>query len=313
MLDTVHGSEQGSKLTVTAPSFTAPFWAHLPRSSPLHARPNLDAAVQQRLAQAIQHWPSVRLEPARFLAHWAQRLPSGADAEKAFELLHVEDLYLACACAEGDPEGLRQLRTTLARAVMPVLRQVDSAPSFVDEMEQRLMERLLVGAEGRAPRISEYAGRGSLENWLRAAALRVALNEKRSQRRNPEQAISQELLVQMAAPSKDVQLDMLKARYRHDFNAAFGAAVLKLTGQERNLLRLHFVDALSLSQIGAVYQADKSTISRWISKTRLSLLHLTRSGLEARLGPAALELDSLMKWMDSQLDVSLNTALRSRR
>ena len=53
---------------------------------------------------------------------------------------------------------------------------VTVTPPPLETLFQRLRTRVLVSEEGRPPRILDYAGRGSLDNWLRAGALRLALN-----------------------------------------------------------------------------------------------------------------------------------------
>ena len=45
---------------------------------------------------------------------------------------------------------------------------------------------------------------------------------------------------------------------------------------------MHFLDGLSLNQIGAIYQVNKSTISRRMSHARETLLEKTRERLEKR-------------------------------
>ncbi len=48
------------------------------------------------------------------------------------------------------------------------------------------------------------------------------------------------------------------------------------------MLRLHFLEGLSLNQIGAMYQVNKSTISRRMARARETLLERTRERLEQR-------------------------------
>jgi RNA polymerase sigma-70 factor (ECF subfamily) len=85
-----------------------------------------------------------------------------------------------------------------------------------------------------------------------------------------------------------------------------GAAALgRLESRERNLLRLHHVHGLSMDAVGATYQAPRSTVARWIVRARERLLTLTREELTARLGLTPGELDSMLRLVCSQLDVSL--------
>ena len=98
-------------------------------------------------------------------------------------------------------------------SVAGAVRSVDAAPSFVDEVLQRLRTRVLVPEDGRSPRILDYAGRGSLENWLRAGALRLALNARRDARRGPE-PLPDASLWEPAAPTVDRTLELLRGQVR---------------------------------------------------------------------------------------------------
>ena len=49
-------------------------------------------------------------------------------------------------------------------------------------MRQRLRERLFVGSDGEPARLASYSGRGPLGTWVRIAAIRLALNLRRSER-----------------------------------------------------------------------------------------------------------------------------------
>ena len=66
---------------------------------------------------------------------------------------------------------------------------------------------------------------------------------------------------------------------------------------------------LSLNQIAAMYQVNKSTISRRMAKARELLLERTRAQLERTLELPASELDSLLEQLGPKLDLSLSSVL----
>jgi hypothetical protein len=160
------------------------FWEALPAARRAPDRDQLESRLAEQLADAEERWPEVTVDRRRFVTHWAAQLARAGDVGTAIDQLHLSDLYLAFACAEGDTGALRAFGTLLS-SVAGAVRSVDGAPSFVDEILQRLRTRVLVPDEGRTARILDYAGRGSLENWLRAGALRLALNARRDARRGP--------------------------------------------------------------------------------------------------------------------------------
>jgi RNA polymerase sigma-70 factor, ECF subfamily len=283
------------------------FWGKLPRATALRARPGIEEELGKLLAKALAARPGLSVDVPAFVEHWATHLSRCKAPEAEFERLHLADLCLAFGCGNGDSEALRLFQAEYAPVAVSTVRGVDTSDAFVEEVTQQLLERILVAAPGR-PRILEYAGRGSLEHWLRAAALRLALNARRSARRAPDQ-LGSESQLDVAAPTADLQFDILQARYGPDFGAALKEAMGDLTSQERSLLRLHFLDGLSFNQIGAVYQVNKSTISRRMSHARETLLTKTRERLEKRFNLGAPELESLLRMLGPELQLSLTSVL----
>ncbi len=285
------------------------FWDALPGGRRRDDRAALESRLAEQLAGAEAHWPGLTVDRRRFVAHWAGQLARTADVGAAIEQLHVPDLYLAFACAEGDPAALRAFGNLLG-TVAGAVRSVDGSPSFVDEILQRLRTRVLVPDEGKRPRILDYAGRGSLENWLRAGALRLALNARRDAQRGPE-PLPDLSVWEPVAPTADRTLDMLRGKYAAEFGSALREAFGSLEPGERNVLRLHFLEGLSLNQIATMYGVNKSTISRRMSRAREMLLDRTRSRLERALALPASELDSLLEQLGPRLDLSLTSVLGS--
>jgi RNA polymerase sigma-70 factor (ECF subfamily) len=283
------------------------FWEAIPAARRSANRGDLEARLAEQHAGAEARWPDVCVDPRRFVTHWAAQLCRASDVGAAVDQLHLSDLYLAFACAEGNTCALREFGTLLS-SVAGAVRSVDGTPSFVDEVLQRLRTRVLVPDDGRAPRILDYAGRGSLENWLRAGALRLALNARRDARRGPE-PLPDASLWEPAAPTADRTLELLRGRYAADFGRALREAFGSLEAGERNVLRMHFLEGLSLNQIAAMYQVNKSTISRRMAKARETLLDRTRAQLERTLELPAAELDSLLGQLGPKLDLSLSSVL----
>jgi RNA polymerase sigma-70 factor (ECF subfamily) len=273
--------------------------------------PEAERQLGAVLAQAQRAWPALTVDPARFVDYLAERMPSSGAALPWLQSVQAQDLYLCCACADGDPHAIALLEEKLLPQVAQAIASIQPEPSFVAEVQQQMRQKLLVAEDGR-PRIAEYAGFGPLLHWLRAVAVRTALNARRSQGRQ-DIPVPDEALLNLPENVGDLELDYLKTRYRKDFTQAFRNALALLTSEERNVLRLHFVEGLTLSQIGAAYQADKSTISRWITKARKSLLEQTREDLSKKFQLDSRELDSLMCLVQSQLDVSISSLLRRTR
>jgi RNA polymerase sigma-70 factor (ECF subfamily) len=266
----------------------------------------LDDALARALAAGRAAWPGVAVDDASFVRHLAERVDDG-DPAKAVEALGASDLYLACACASGSSAAVEVFsRRLLAVAdVRAMLSSLGAAP-LADDVRQILLERLFVGSPGSPPRIASYSGRGSLAGWVRVSAVRVAVSLRR--REHPAQAPSEEALDPLL-PAVDPELDALKLRYAAAFNAALRDAFAALSPRDRTLLRLHYVDGVSVERIASSYNAHRVSASRWLSAARGKVLEETTRLLRERKRLSESEFESLARLVQSQLEVSLRSAI----
>jgi RNA polymerase sigma-70 factor (ECF subfamily) len=282
---------------------TESFLSRAPRAlvPALRARADLDAALAGLVREAREAWPQVDMDAAAFLAHVAERLPSAGDAGEALASLRAAELFLAFACTRGDARALEALDAQVLSQLGTWLPR--ESPSLVDELRQVLRQRLLVAVDGAAPKLASYSGRGPLGQWVKAVALRLHIDQQRAApREQPVGEAPVELAERLGA---DPELAFIRERHQQDFRVAFRAALGQLDARERHLLRLHHVHGLSVDSVGATYQTSRSTAARWIAHARERLLTLTREQLTARLGLTPDELDSMLRLVCSQLDVSL--------
>jgi RNA polymerase sigma-70 factor (ECF subfamily) len=268
------------------------FLTHAPAGRP--AEPQLGQVLDALLGRARAAFPEVQLDAAAFVEWLAPR----AGGELA--VLPVEELFLAWACARGDAAATRALDRLYLARLAPAVGRVDPSPEFLDEVLQQLREKLLVGP---SPRIATYDGAGPLMSWLRAAAVRTALNARRPGAR--EVAADDEALEALPLSGPDPELAAVRGQHRAVFSEAFQAALATLTPRERNLLRLQALDGLSLGVIGEMYGVNKSTVSRWLARAHEGLLAATREGLARRLALDDAALESLLRAMRSSLELSV--------
>jgi RNA polymerase sigma-70 factor, ECF subfamily len=218
---------------------------------------------------------------------------------------HAEDLALATACAQGDAKAIAAFEATYGPVIRAVTARFAKDPSHADELRQLVRERLLVGAP---PRISEYSGRGHLENWLRVAALRVCLNATRGH--DPARpGASTGGLADLVDRGDDIELQFLKAQYRSAFRTAFVAAVAALDRGERAVLRLGLVHQLSIDQLGVALGIHRATAARRLAKARAQLVERTVTGLKSALVLDDAELASLQREIDGHVELSLSRLL----
>jgi RNA polymerase sigma-70 factor (ECF subfamily) len=245
---------------------------------------------------ALRSWPELNAAPREFEAHVSAHCVSAADLE-----LHGAELYLAFACGRGDRAALQVLERDYLAQTVPVIARVSGAAVFVDEVRQDLRERLLVGQK---PRIAQYAATGSLGAWLRVSALRLALNHDKSQRNREELLV--EAMVEPEAPER-AERESHRQAVQQALRQAFGA----LSVRQRNVLRLHYVETLSIDQIGALYGAHRATAARWLGRAREQIFEQVAETVKRDLGLTASEVRSVLIDVRSQLEISVLRLLGS--
>lgn len=258
--------------------------------------------------RAREVWPNLDVSIDSFARYLAERAPGG-DCRKALADLHTSDLYLACACNQGIEIAFRLLEERYRDQLERGLSRMKLVASQRDEVAQRLREKLLLPDQKGARRIARYSGRGPLGAWYRVSAIHAAVDLLRSEGR--VQPVEDAATLDAFLPQVDPELEFLKEAYRGEFKRALHEALGELSSDQRNLLRYHLLDKLTLAQIGALYGLHLSSISRRLDRTRSALLAGTRRNLAIRLSVDDGELDSIMRLIQSHLDGSISRALRS--
>jgi len=260
-----------------------------------------------RLAEARASWPQALVDEEGFLLHLASRLRGGADPVAALQGLHLADLALAYSALQGAAWACEEVtRRVLAE---PLSAVHGDTPAFREDVRQHVLKLVLVGEPPSRPALAEYAGQGPMAVWLRTVAMHAVFRVRRSDAR----ALQSDVL----APDDEIacadpELQIIKDRYRDDFNAAFAEALANLPTRDRNVLRMYLAEGLNIDRIGVVYRVHRSTVARWIAKSREDLLENTRQNLSRRLSVASSEVDSLIRLLRSQLDVSVGGMLRHK-
>jgi RNA polymerase sigma-70 factor (ECF subfamily) len=245
---------------VTALSnLAALFVAHLQHGATPPAPGGLEGDVARYLAAARAAWPALPLDVSVFVQHVAERATDGLLPP----LNHAADLYLACACAHHVPGAHDAFDRHCGEAIARAVSRKSGSAVFVDEVTQRLRERLFVSSQG-LPKIAEYRGRAALRTWLTIAASREALMLLRGEARRRKNTEVGD------APAIDdsPELALLKRRYAEDFGAALAHAFRRLSDKERTILQLQVVEQLGIDALGALYKVGRSTAARWLAGAR---------------------------------------------
>jgi RNA polymerase sigma-70 factor, ECF subfamily len=255
--------------------------------------PELDRELDEALARARATWPDLSVDDDRFARQLARVLEDGtllADVDLA-------DLYLAFACAEHDAAALATLDRALLAPLRGTIARLGLADTSIDEVLQLVREELLVA---ESPKILSYSGRGSLAGWLRAVAVRKGL---RLIRQTPKHDA---LDPDHGTMTDDPELAYMKRHYGEVFQRGFTTALAQLQAKDRLLLKQRFRHRMGVEDLGAHYGVHAGTISRWVQSARDALATLTRTAMMAELGVGAADLSSILRLIQSQLDVTLS-------
>ncbi len=260
----------------------------------------MSTTAETWVARGRHAWPRFALDPLRFADYVNARLRRD-EAAASPAPLHIEDLYLACACVDGLPVAHRAFDERHLALVPRHLGRIDRTFAVVDEVRQLLRERLLVATAEAPPRLASYSGRGPLGAWVKVAAVRLALNLRRARGDSPPISDPDAAIVTVTP-----EMLLAQRRFRPQFDRALADAMSRLSAADRQLLRFHVVDGLSLAEIGALRDLDKATISRRLAAARAQLQRATHDHLRRQLGSAHPDVDSLIRLLHSQLgDVSV--------
>lgn len=245
-------------------------------------------------------WPDVAVSEEDFASYVRERL------EDSHTSVPWSDLYLACACASGNAEALRAFDTVLFPRIEPALARVARLVSS-EEVRQVLRQKLFVAEPGKRPKIAEYAGRGALGTWLRITATRAALDLAEHGAR--EIPVESDTFDRMIGVGQDPELDYLKQRYAAEFRAAFADAFATLGARERSLLRYAFGRGLSIDAIGTIYGVHRATAARWVVAAHEDLVKCLRKTMMARLALGPEEYASILRLIESRIEVSFERLL----
>ena len=207
---------------------------------------DFDAALGNVLGAAQRTFPTFCLPPEVFAAYLRERLPPDLPPPIALRRMHTSDLYLACACAHGDPNAIAVLDERCLGQFDRALSKIGIDRDTVAEVKQDIRYRMLVGDGGRAE-IIDFAGRGDLRGWVRVMATRQALRRQGRARR--EQVTEDNELWQHLVATEPRIFDHAKERYRREFKRAFETALRALPHREKTLLRQHYLDGATLDEV----------------------------------------------------------------
>jgi len=232
----------------------------------------------------------------------SKRLASGAvtppKLEEYLGALHLEDLALATACAEGGEAAWEHFFTkyrAYLRAAAAAILRCNSGSAEACDLADSLFSELygLAGGKGAERSLFRYFhGRSSLKTWLRAVLAQRHIDSIRAARRFAELAedetgegLPRTLLGPQMQPG-----DPHRERYVASFTRALQTALERLEAQEKERLRLYYAEEKTLAEIGRLLGEHESSVSRHLDHARRDLRHavedILRHGIASANGSA---------------------------
>jgi RNA polymerase sigma-70 factor (ECF subfamily) len=210
--------------------------------------------------------------------------PEQSRLDRHLKSLRLEELALACACADGHDGAwehfIREYRPGLYRAAA-ALDPTGGARDLADALYGELFG--LSQRDGRRHSHFEYFhGRSSLATWLRAVLAQRHVDRARAARRTaPLPEDESPAAVQAPAPPQPPE----HARFVGLLRTALAAALGRLDPRSRLRLACYYAQALTLAQIGRTLGEHEATVSRQLARTRTAL----RDDVERQLRAAGLD------------------------
>jgi RNA polymerase sigma-70 factor (ECF subfamily) len=263
----------------------------------------MESQLQLLWEAARGAWPGVAVDDEQYVAFLRERAVDGA-----LESLHANDLYLVCGCLDGNDVALRAF-VALLDEVGRKLRRLAGDDETLADAKQRVTHVLLPRGD-RAPALADYSGRGELGGWLRIVLARELRQLRRRGGRQPRLDTGTAALLPHA--DDDPETAYLKAHYEREFKEAFAAALAELADGQRRMLRYAVVERLSIDDIARLEDVHRATAAREVARARAALAEKTREVLRTRLRVEVTQLESILRLVSSQIDVSVRRLLDGR-
>src|SRR6266545_896857 len=111
-------------------------------------------ALDRLIAHGAAAFPAIAQHP-EVRAFVAERAPAALRARAPIS--RAADLYVAAACAAGDPAAIAHVDASLAAVVRPTLARLGLPADDDDEIVQRVRVALLVARESGTRGIASYS------------------------------------------------------------------------------------------------------------------------------------------------------------
>jgi RNA polymerase sigma factor (sigma-70 family) len=255
-----------------------------------------DSLVRQLFADSLaDHWHLSLLSFQAALARGAskrfrEKSVSAQQISAYLAGLHIKDLALACASADGSESAwnhfISEYRGHLRAAAGAVLHQPSSDPAAI-ELADSLFADLygLTGGKGGGRSLFRYFhGRSSLKTWLRAVLAQRHIDAIRAGKRfdSLDDTGENGEMRRIPEPGKiELPADPHREQYLRRFRECLSLALASIDSRDCKRLRLYYVEDHTLAEIGRELGEHESSVSRNLERIRRELRGMVEGLLRA--------------------------------
>mgnify|MGYP003664476430 FL=1 len=267
----------------------------------------LSTKLASVLFECKQTHPTLVIDTESFAKTLATRVAIESDPTAALDSLAVCDVFLCVATLAGNAAALVTFEFDVQVAIKRLGARFRLSADQADERKQELLERLLLPVGDREPRLTEYAGKGSLVRWLQAVATRLQLNVMRGKKR--EVLVNDEAMLEALAEPICTAIEPGKDRFRGALKIAFSTALANLAAEDKLLLRMAYVEGVRLEGLGRALGISRATAHRRLTKAREALAKGVEQSMSEELSIPIEKLSSVRRLVQSQVSVSIGRLL----
>ena len=227
-------------------------------------------------------------------AKFRGKQPTVEELKTYVDALRLDDLGLACACADGVAAAWEHFvgiyRGYLRACAGAMLKRSASAPEAQELADSLFAELYGLSAEKRGSLLRYFHGRSSLKTWLRAVLAQRHVDRIRAGRKFEElEDEDGRDTAKLPAAARVLQVaDPYHAKYLLKFTNALQTALDNLDARDVALLRMYYAERKKLAEIGLELGEHESSVSRHLEKVRQEVRRaveeILRGGSEALNG-----------------------------
>ena len=268
--------------------------------------------IDELFARCMENAPNFGVTPERFsasvnksLVRFAGAAPTPPTREETLEfldLLQVDDLFMAMACADGNERAWwefdQQYRGYLERLARHLAKTEVDAQEVIDCVYVELYGTRFVDGQ-RVSKFATYSGRGSLKGWLRTVIwhtlvdLHRASHDEVSLDEMTENAGEGAVHANLANPpvggDNEFVDQIARVQYRTATSKSIETAFASLEEHEKLLLLYYHVEQLKLREIARLVENENSPLRRWFQRRMQS----RKDNPQGRIHES-----TVMRWLD---------------